>query len=87
LYEALPVNRLPINPLLCRNPGPGTGLAQGDNIVPIPGTKRRIYLEENIGALNVKLTAEELSQINEALPKGITAGLRYPEQAMKALGL
>jgi aryl-alcohol dehydrogenase-like predicted oxidoreductase len=62
-------------------------MAQGDHIVPIPGTKRRIYLEENVGALNVKLTAEELNQINEALPKGITAGLRYPEQAMKALGL
>ncbi len=61
-------------------------MAQGDDIVPIPGTKRRKYLEENIGAVSVKLTAAELNQISEALPKGATAGLRYPEAAMKMLG-
>lgn len=58
-------------------------LAQGDDIVPIPGTKRRDYLDENLGALDVRLTAAELARIDQIVPKGVTAGLRYPEQAMR----
>ena len=57
-------------------------LAQGDDIVPIPGTKRRKYLEENAGALNVQLTAEDLRQIEQVFPRGVAAGTRYPEQMM-----
>ncbi len=60
-------------------------LAQGDDIVPIPGTKRRSYLEENIGATKVTLTAEDLSRIDAFAPKGIAAGERYPAQNMSAL--
>jgi len=61
-------------------------LAQGDDIVPIPGTKRREDLEENAGALDVTLTRQELAQIDELLPKGSASGLRYPEAAMSMLG-
>ncbi|MGH7429533.1 MAG: aldo/keto reductase, partial [Candidatus Methylomirabilaceae bacterium] len=57
-------------------------LAQGEDIVPIPGTKRRKYLEENIGALDVELTAEDLARIEEVAPHGIAAGSRYPESMM-----
>ena len=60
-------------------------LAQGDHIFPIPGTKRIKYLEENVGALNVKLTKEELDEIDKIAPRGITAGSRYPEQMMNVL--
>ena len=56
-------------------------LAQGQDIVPIPGTKRRIYLEENVVALKVRLTAEDLRRIEEVAPKGITAGDRYPDMS------
>jgi aryl-alcohol dehydrogenase-like predicted oxidoreductase len=58
-------------------------LAQGNDIVPIPGTKRRKYLEENVGALSVRLTPEDLRRIDEVFPYGIAAGLRYPELVMK----
>jgi aryl-alcohol dehydrogenase-like predicted oxidoreductase len=61
-------------------------LAQGHNIVPIPGTKRRKYLQENIGALDVDLTSEDLQSIDEAAPKDSFAGSRYPEAMMKLLG-
>jgi aryl-alcohol dehydrogenase-like predicted oxidoreductase len=61
-------------------------LAQGTNIVPIPGTKRRKYLEENVGALDVKLTPADLKQIEEASPKGAVAGQRYPEEMMRMVG-
>jgi aryl-alcohol dehydrogenase-like predicted oxidoreductase len=57
-------------------------LAQGKDIIPIPGTKRRKYLEENAGALNVKLAADELRRINEVAPKGAASGPRYPETMM-----
>jgi aryl-alcohol dehydrogenase-like predicted oxidoreductase len=57
-------------------------LAQGDDIVPIPGTKRRKYLEENVGALAVKLSAEDLRRINETFPPESAAGERYPEHIM-----
>ncbi len=60
-------------------------LAQGKDIVPIPGTKRRKYLEENVGALEVRLTADDLRRIDEIAPKGVAAGDRYPEAAMKAV--
>jgi aryl-alcohol dehydrogenase-like predicted oxidoreductase len=57
-------------------------LAQGEDIIPIPGTKRRSYLEENARALRVKLTAEDLRRIDEVAPHGSTAGARYPESMM-----
>jgi aryl-alcohol dehydrogenase-like predicted oxidoreductase len=60
-------------------------LAQGEDIIPIPGTKRRKYLEENAGALNVKLTSEDLRRIEEVAPKGAAAGLRYPEAMMNLI--
>ncbi len=61
-------------------------LAQGKDIVPIPGTKRRKYLEENVGATNVELTPEDLKNIDKIAPKGVAAGLRYPEHVMGNLG-
>ena len=61
-------------------------MAQGEDIVPIPGTKRRKYLEENEGAMQVELTKEDLRRIDEVAPKGITAGTRYPEAMMGLLG-
>jgi aryl-alcohol dehydrogenase-like predicted oxidoreductase len=60
-------------------------LAQGDDIVPIPGTKRKARLIENIGALSVALTKDDLAQIAQAVPVGAVAGLRYPEAQMKSL--
>jgi aryl-alcohol dehydrogenase-like predicted oxidoreductase len=60
-------------------------LAQGEDIVPIPGTKHVRYLDENIGALDVSLSDEELRRLDEILPPGAAAGTRYPEQAMAAV--
>ena len=60
-------------------------LAQGEDIVPIPGTKHRKYLEENVAALRIVLSAQDLMRIDRALPVGSAAGTRYPEAAMKAL--
>ena len=60
-------------------------LAQGEDIVPIPGTKRRKYLEENVGALDVILTPKDLAELDRILPPGAASGSRYPEPAMKAL--
>jgi aryl-alcohol dehydrogenase-like predicted oxidoreductase len=57
-------------------------LAQGDDVVPIPGTKRRKYLEENVGALEIDLTIDDLRRLNEVFPSGAAAGMRYPEQMM-----
>ena len=57
-------------------------LAQGEDIIPIPGTKRRIYLEENVGALDVSLTQNDLHRIEEVAPKGVAFGQRYPEAMM-----
>lgn len=62
-------------------------LAQGDDIVPIPGTKRIKYLEENVGSLTVELTAADLARIDEVAPQGTAFGLRYPEAAMSGLNL
>jgi aryl-alcohol dehydrogenase-like predicted oxidoreductase len=60
-------------------------LAQGNDIVPIPGTKRRKYLQENVGAVEVALTAEDLERIDQVAPKDAFAGSRYPEAMMKLL--
>ncbi|MBC1236383.1 aldo/keto reductase [Nostoc sp. 2RC] len=56
-------------------------LAQGDDIVPIPGTKRRTYLEENIAATEITLTQEELNRIEAVAPKNVAAGDRYPDMS------
>ncbi|MCI0546588.1 MAG: aldo/keto reductase [Candidatus Rokubacteria bacterium] len=60
-------------------------LAQGEDVLPIPGTKRRQYLEENLGALDVQLTPEDLARLDAAVPPGAAAGLRYPEVQMTAV--
>jgi aryl-alcohol dehydrogenase-like predicted oxidoreductase len=60
-------------------------LAQGEDIVPIPGTKRRKYLEENAAAADIELTDDELSRINEELPE--VSGDRYEETGMAAVNL
>jgi aryl-alcohol dehydrogenase-like predicted oxidoreductase len=60
-------------------------LAQGNDIVPIPGTKRQEYLEENIRAVEVELTPAELREVDEMVPVGMTAGDRYPAESMKAV--
>lgn len=60
-------------------------LAQGEDIVPIFGTKRRSYLEENIGALEVKLSSDNLKRIDEMMPKDAAFGLRYPETMMNLI--
>lgn len=57
-------------------------LAQGKDIVPIPGTKRRTYLEENLAAIDIRLTPEELKRINEAAPQGVASGQRYGDAPM-----
>lgn len=61
-------------------------LARGDDIVPIPGTKRRAYLEENVAAVEVELTPDDLARIEEIAPQGVAAGERYPAAAMASLG-
>jgi aryl-alcohol dehydrogenase-like predicted oxidoreductase len=60
-------------------------LAQGQDIIGIPGTKRRSYLEENAGALAISLTSGDLARIDAAAPKGAAAGPRYAEAMMKRL--
>jgi aryl-alcohol dehydrogenase-like predicted oxidoreductase len=60
-------------------------LAQGNDIVPIPGTKRRNYLEQNLAASDIELTRDDLARINAAAPRGATAGERYPAAYMGAL--
>lgn len=60
-------------------------LAQGDDIVPIPGTKRRKYLEQNVAAVDVELTQDELARIDEVFPRNAAAGLRYPEAMMASV--
>ena len=61
--------------------------AQGDNIVPIPGTKRRKYLDENVAALQIKLSKADLEEIESVFPKGAAAGDRYPSGMMAKVGL
>jgi len=62
-------------------------LAQGDDIVPIPGTKRRTYLAQNLSALDISLTPAELRRIDEIAPRGAAIGARYPEEYMNRLGV
>jgi len=62
-------------------------LAQGDDIVPIPGTKRRTYLDQNLGALEVTLTPSDLRRLDEAFPRGVAVGARYPDEYMNRLGV
>jgi aryl-alcohol dehydrogenase-like predicted oxidoreductase len=61
-------------------------LAQGDDVVPIPGTKRRRYLDENLGALDVRLDASDLARIDAVFPRDAAAGERYPAPMMAAVG-
>jgi aryl-alcohol dehydrogenase-like predicted oxidoreductase len=56
-------------------------LRQGDDVVPIPGTKRRRYLEENVDAAEIELSEEDLRRLDEAAPVGATAGDRYPDMS------
>jgi len=58
-------------------------LAQGQDIVPIPGTKRTKYLEENAAASEIEITAEDLARLDQLAPKGVAAGMRYPEAMMR----
>jgi aryl-alcohol dehydrogenase-like predicted oxidoreductase len=60
-------------------------LAQGEDVVPIPGTKRRKYLEENARAVEIELSADELARLNEIARPGVAAGARYPEASMKTV--
>jgi aryl-alcohol dehydrogenase-like predicted oxidoreductase len=62
-------------------------LARGEDIVPIPGSKRRSHLEENVGAVDVRLDARDVQRIDEAMPAGAAAGTRYPEAQMKGVHL
>jgi aryl-alcohol dehydrogenase-like predicted oxidoreductase len=56
-------------------------------VIPIPGTKRRKYLDENVAALDVHLTASDLEEIENAFPKDAAAGLRYPARMMAQIGI
>lgn len=62
-------------------------LAQGEDIVPIPGTKRRSYLEENVAASDIELDSGDLGRLNELAPKGVASGERYPEAMMKFVNM
>lgn len=62
-------------------------LAQWEGLVPIPGTKRRTYLEENLAAIDVVLSPQDIARLSEALPPGSASGLRYPEFQLKKLGI
>jgi aryl-alcohol dehydrogenase-like predicted oxidoreductase len=62
-------------------------LAQGDDIVPIPGTKRRNYLEQNCAAVDIQLSREEIETLAKAFPLNVTAGTRYPEKQLGGLGI
>jgi aryl-alcohol dehydrogenase-like predicted oxidoreductase len=60
-------------------------MAHGETIVPIPGARRRPHLEENLGALDVRLTPADLAALDGLAPAGVAAGSRYPESGMRAL--
>ena len=62
-------------------------LAQGEDVVPIPGTKRRSYLEQNCDAVEIKLSKDEIDALAKAFPLNVTAGTRYPEKQMAGLGI
>jgi aryl-alcohol dehydrogenase-like predicted oxidoreductase len=61
--------------------------AQGEDVIPIPGTKRRPYLEQNAAASEIRLSGDEIAALTAAFAAGVTAGTRYPEKQMKALGI
>jgi aryl-alcohol dehydrogenase-like predicted oxidoreductase len=61
-------------------------LAQGEDIVPIPGTKRTKYLEENVGAADVQLSNDDLAALDALAPRGVAAGARYDAGGMAAVG-
>jgi aryl-alcohol dehydrogenase-like predicted oxidoreductase len=62
-------------------------LAQGKDIIPIPGTKRRSTLEENAAAADIRLSPDEINRLSHAFPLGAAAGTRYPEKQLKTLGI
>ena len=62
-------------------------LARGEDVVPIPGTKRRSFLEQNIAAVDLGLSAAEIEELSAAFPPGVAAGLRYPEFQLRKLGI
>jgi aryl-alcohol dehydrogenase-like predicted oxidoreductase len=62
-------------------------LAQGDDVVPIPGTKRRTYLDQNVRTLEIELTPEDLATIEKAVPRGSVAGDRYAAEQMSRINL
>ena len=62
-------------------------LAQGEDIVPIPGTKRRSYLEQNSAAVDLRLSKEAINALAKAFPLNVTAGTRYPEKQLAGLGI
>ena len=62
-------------------------LAQWDGLLPIPGTKRRLWLEENLAARAVYLTAPDIARLSAAFPPGVASGLRYPEFQLAKMGL
>ena len=62
-------------------------LAQGDDIIPIPGTKRRSYLEQNAAAAEIQLSAKELKRIDEVAPHGVASGSRYTQEMMTLVNL
>jgi len=62
-------------------------LGRGDDVVPIPGTKHRAYLEQNVGALDVVLNESQRERLETAFYPGVTAGSRYPEKQMATLGI
>ena len=62
-------------------------LSRGNDIVPIPGTKRRNYLEENVGAVDVPITPADIDRLDKVFPKGAVAGERYPQQGMQAVNI
>jgi aryl-alcohol dehydrogenase-like predicted oxidoreductase len=62
-------------------------LAQGEDVVPIPGTKRRAYLEQNCAAADIKLAPAEIADLSKAFPLNVTAGTRYPEKQLSGLGI
>jgi aryl-alcohol dehydrogenase-like predicted oxidoreductase len=62
-------------------------LAQGEDLVPIPGTKRRAYLEQNAAAADIGLSAAEIAELSQAFPAGVASGTRYPEKQLAGLGI
>jgi len=62
-------------------------LSRGEDMIPIPGTKRRAYLDQNLAALDISFTPDELRRIDEVAPRGVAVGARYPEEYMSRLGI